>query len=160
FHQHGYTPEGDKIVLRTREGIVAVDLSTLGKAPPKSEVLLADASPIATAWRSREVYFISRETGTLRAVHFDTKAVRDVIKLPPQARGMQFAVNCDESLLVGIGPDPDGQTIPRLPPSGKLAPARAGSLEPQWAAGTPKMIYTIDIKTGEFRVIHRENDWT
>src|SRR5690242_2582447 len=43
FHQHGYTPEGDKIVLRTREGIVAVDLSTLGKTPPKSEVLLADA---------------------------------------------------------------------------------------------------------------------
>ncbi len=162
FHQHGYTPEGDKLVLRTREGIVAVDLSTLGKTPPKSETLLANAFPIATAWRTREVYFMARETGTLRAVHFDTKAVRDVLKLPPQAqgRGTQFAINCDETLLVAIGVDPDGQTVPRLPPSGKLAPPRAGSLEPQWAAGTPKMIYTVNIKTGEFRVIHRENDWT
>jgi oligogalacturonide lyase len=35
-----------------------------------------------------------------------------------------------------------------------------GNLEAQWAAGTPKMIYTVNIKTGEFKVLHRENDWT
>ena len=35
-----------------------------------------------------------------------------------------------------------------------------GSLEAGWAAGTPKMLYTIDIKTGAFRKIYTENDWT
>jgi oligogalacturonide lyase len=156
FHQRSYTPEGDKVVLRTREGIVAVDLKTLGKSPPKSELVLANASPIAMAWRTREAYFFARQENAVKAVHVDTKAVREVVKLPPQARGGQFAINCDESLLVAIGPDPDGKAIPRTPPAGGLG----GSLEAQWAAGTPKMIYTVNLKTGEFKVIHRENDWT
>jgi hypothetical protein len=156
FHQRAYTPEGDKVVLRTREGIVAVDLKTLGTAPPQVELVLANAAPIAAAWRSREAYFFDRGANTLKAVHLDTKAVREVVKLPPQARGAQFALNCDESLLVAIGPDPDGKTIPRTPPKG----GAGGTLEANWAAGTPKMIYTVNVKTGEFKVIHRENDWT
>jgi oligogalacturonide lyase len=156
FHQRSYTPEGDKIVIRTREGIVAVDLTTLGRSPPKSELILAHASPIATAWRTREAYFFDREQSSFYAVHLDTKVVREVAKLPPGARGTQFAINCDESLLIGIGPDPEGKTVPRTPPPG----GRGGTLEPNWAAGTPKMIYTVNLKTGEFRVIHRENDWT
>ena len=156
FHQRCFTPEGDKAILRTREGIVAVDLTTLGTTPPKTELILADASPIAMAWRSREAYFFARQENTVRAVHVDTKAVRDVVKLPPQVRGGQFAVNCDESLLVAIGPDPDGKTIPRTPPPGGLG----GSLEAEWARGTPKMIYTVNIRTGAFTVVHRENDWT
>lgn len=156
FHQRGYTPEGDKIVIRTREGIVAVDLNTLGVSAPRHELVLANAAPIATAWRTREAYFFSRDENALKAVHLDTKAVRLVVKLPPQVRGGQFALNCDESLLVAIGPDPEGKTIPRQPPAG----GRGGTLEAQWAAGTPKMIFTVNVKTGEMKVIHRENDWT
>jgi oligogalacturonide lyase len=156
FHQRSYTPEGDKVVLRTRDGIVAVDLTTLGRSPPKSELILANASPIATAWRTREAYFFDRGQNALRAVHLDTRAVREVVPLPPQARGAQFALNCDESLLVAIGPDPEGKVVPRTPPPDGMG----GSLERNWAAGTPKMIYTVGIKTGAFRVLHRENDWT
>ncbi len=156
FHQRAYTPEGDKVVLRTRDGILAVDLKTLGRSRPVAELVLANASPIATAWRTREAYFFARGENTLKAVHLDTKAVREVVKLPPQARGAQFAINCDESLLVAIGPDPDGKTVPRTPPTG----GAGGTLEAQWAAGTPKMIYTVNVKTGEFKVLHRENDWT
>jgi len=156
FHQRSYTPEGDKVVLRTRDGIAVVDLKRLGQTPPQPEMILANASPIAMAWGTREAYFFARQENTIRAVHVDTKAVRDVVKLPPQARGAQFAINCDESLLVAIGPDPDGKTVPRKAPSGGMG----GTLEAQWAAGTPKMIYTVNIKTGEFKVIHRENDWT
>lgn len=156
FHQRSYTPEGDKIVLRGAGGIATVDLSTLGVSPPKFEMVLPDANPIATAWRTREAYFVDRTRGALMAVHLDTKAVREVVKLPPQAGGTQFALNCDETLLVGIGPDPAGQTIPRTPPPG----GGGGTLEANWARGTPKMIFTINVKTGEFKVIHRENDWT
>ena len=73
-----------------------------------------------------------------------------------QGRGGAYALNCDEFLLVGIASDPDGKRIPRTPPTS----GTGGTLKAQWAAGTPKMIYTIDVKTGAFRVIHRENDWT
>ena len=160
FHQNAYTPEGDKVILQTPQGIAAVDLSTLGRSPPKVEVIAPGVRAIATAWRTREAYF--RRNDSIIAVHLDTKKEREVLKLPPQAtaRGGAFALNCDESLLVGIAPDPDGKVTPRLPPSGVLAPATPGSLEPNWAAGTPKMIYTVNLKTGEFKVLHRENDWT
>lgn len=158
FHQHAFTPEGDKVVLRTRAGIVAIDITQLGRAPVQPELILANASPITTAWRTREVYYTDRSAGAIQAVHLDTRAVRTVVKLPTQARGAQFAVNCDETLLVGIGPDPDGKTVPRTPPPGD--PGTGGTLAAQWAAGTPKMLYTVNIRTGEFKVLHRENDWT
>jgi oligogalacturonide lyase len=157
FHDNRFTPQGDKMLIRGADGVGIVDLSTLGVAPPKFEVVLSGARPIAMAWRSREAYYM--ENGTLMAVNVDTKAVRTVVKMPAEARGSAI-INCDESLIVGIGADPDGKTIPRLPPSGVLAPPRPGSLEPQWAAGTPKRIFTVNVKTGEFKVIHRENDWT
>jgi oligogalacturonide lyase len=120
--------------------------------------VLPDAAPIAMAWHTREAYYLNPERTSLMAVNVDTKAVREVTKLPPAAQGRsgQFAINCDESLLVGIGPDPDGKVVPRTPPPG----GDGGTLEAQWAAGTPKMIYTVNTKTGEFKVIHRENDWT
>ena len=104
FHQRSYTPEGDKIVIRAEGGIATVDLSTLGVSPPKVELVLAGTSPIATAWRTREAYYVDRPRGVLMAVHLDTKAVREVAKLPAPAGGGQFALNCDETLLVGIGP--------------------------------------------------------
>ncbi len=156
FHQHTYTPEGDKLIIHTREGVTTVDLTTLGVSPPKRELIARDAHAIATAWRTREAYI--RKGDDIVAVHLDTKAERLVLKLPAVAlgRGGQFAINCDETLLVGIAPDPDGKTIPRSPPPGGMG----GTLEPNWAAGTPKMIYTVGIKTGEFKVVHRENDWT
>ena len=156
FHQHSYTPEGDKLVIRAAGGIATVDLRTLGVTPPKFELVLPGANPIATAWRTREAYYVDRARNALMAVHLDTQAVREVVKLPAQAAGGQFALNCDESLLVGIGPDPDGQVVPRTPPPDGMG----GSLEANWARGTPKMIFTINVKTGAFKVIHRENDWT
>ncbi len=158
FHQHSYTPEGDMLVIRGTGGIATVDLTTLGTSPPKFTMVLPDASPIATAWHTREAYYLDHERTMLLAVHLDTTAVREVVKLPPQAqgRGGQFALNCDETLLVGICADPDGQTIPRTPPPG----GAGGTLESSWAAGNPKMIYTVNLKTGAFKVLHRENDWT
>ncbi len=156
FHQHAYTPEGDKLVIHTREGIVTVDLSTLGVSPPKRELIRPNARCIATAWRTREAYV--RQGDAIVAVHLDTKAVREIVKLPPQAQGrsVAIAVNCDETLLVGVTRDPDGKTVPRTPPPG----GGGDSLEAGWAAGIPRMIFTVNIKTGEFKVIHRENDWT
>lgn len=156
FHQHSYTPEGDLLVIRAGGGIATVDLRTLGSSPPAVERVLPGYSPIATAWRTREAYFVDRDRHALMAVHLDTKEVRLVVTLPAEISGSQFALNCDESLLVGIGPDPEGVTMPRTPP----ADGMGGSLEANWARGTPQRIFTLNISTGEFKVIHRENDWT
>lgn len=180
FHQRSYTPEGDKIIIHTRAAptdvpasssrgspghLATVDISNLGATSPahrpKLEIIAENTRAFATAWRTREAYVVRRGAdpaapAKVVAIHLDTKATRDVVTLPPEARGGQFAINCDETLLVGIGPDPDGKTIPRTPPPNGFG----GTLEANWAAGTPKMIYTVNLKSGEFRAIHRENDWT
>jgi oligogalacturonide lyase len=154
FHQRSYTPEGDKMILHTRGDLATVDLSTLGKSRPKVEVIAPATRSFATAWRSREAYV--HRGDAIVAIHLDTKAERTVVKLPARAQGRQVAINCDETLLVGIAPDPEGRTIPRTPPPGGMG----GSLQEQWAAGTPKMIYTVNTRSGDLKVIHRENDWT
>jgi oligogalacturonide lyase len=154
FHDNRFTPEGDKMLIRLPGlGVGVVDLSTLGKSPPKFEMVLPTARPIAMSWRTREAYY--RDGEMLMAVNVDTKATRPVVKIPAEAQGSAI-INCDESLIVGIGADPEGKVMPRTPPPGNVA----GSLEANWAAGTPKRIFTINVKTGEFKVIHRENDWT
>lgn len=66
------------------------------------------------------------------------------------------AVNADETLLVGIGYDPEGKVVPRTPPGGQPLGGRLG---PAWAAGVPRVLYTIDVATGETKVIHHSNDW-
>lgn len=158
FHQHSYTPQGDKIVISTRAGITAVDLTTLGHGPVKREVIAPGVHGlIATSWRAREAYFRRWGENAIYAVNIDTKAVRLVVKLPPQLHAGATAINCDETLLVGIAQDPDGHAEPRQPPAGNPG---AGSLERRWAEGLPMMIYTIDLQTGKLRVIHREHDWT
>jgi oligogalacturonide lyase len=97
FHQHTYTPEGDKLIIQTRDGIGVVDISTLGVSPPKFDLVVPGMrNVLATAWRTREAYY--RQGDALMAVHLDTKAVRKVVDFPPQARGFgNLAVNADES---------------------------------------------------------------
>jgi oligogalacturonide lyase len=65
-------------------------------------------------------------------------------------------LNADETLLVGIGYDPQGEVVPRVPPHGQNLGGRLG---PAWSSGYPRVIYTIDTATGETKVIHRSNDW-
>lgn len=155
FHQRAYSPEGDKVIINTPEGVVAVDISTLGVSAPKYELIYPGGKSFATAWSTREAY-INLDDRIL-AVHLDTKDVREVVRIPPQARTRQIALNCDETLLFGVKPDPDGETIPRTSPDGSMG---SGSFFENWAAGKPTLIYALDIKTGEFKVLHRENDWT
>ena len=66
FHQNTCTPEGDKMIFNTPGGIAAVDLTTLGKGAPRVELVVSNASALAMAFRTREVYF-RRRGGPLMA---------------------------------------------------------------------------------------------
>src|SRR5262245_27176150 len=83
FHQNTDTPKGDKLVFDTRAGIVAIDLSKLGKEPVKAELVVPEARTISVAWRTPDVYYRKgaenlvgaqrRESGTLYATNVETK---------------------------------------------------------------------------------------
>ena len=107
-----------------------------------------------TAGRRRPGFDFGRG-GEVLAANLDTHAERHVAKLPDQYGGGNVAVNADETLIVAIGRDPDGKAVPRTPPDGRFE----GRLLPAWASGAPRVLYTIDIASGESKVIHRSNDW-
>lgn len=115
FHQNTYTPEGDKLVFDTREGIVAIDLTKLGREIAKPELIVAGGRAIATAQRTRDVYY--RHEGGIYAANIDSKATRLVAA---GSRGQ--AINCDETINVSTtsAAGPNGTA----PPQRKLLPQR------------------------------------
>lgn len=113
FHDNAFSPEGDKLMVSTPDGIAVVDVAKIGTGTAPDVVAAARGGYFAR--RSREIYFTTggaggRGAGSVMAVNVDTKALRAV----PHARGL---INADESLSVvknANAVDPDG-THPRPP---------------------------------------------
>jgi len=93
--------------------------------------------------------------GEVFAANLDTHQERHVASLSKDFRTGNLAINADETTLVVIGTDPNGKKVPRKNPRGPIA----GRLLPGWASGDARVIYTINLATGETKVIHRSNDW-
>ena len=104
------------MIFDTPSGIASVNLPTLGSKPPKIEIVVPGARAIATARRTREVYF--SQGGTLYAANLDTHAIREVTK----ARGR--TINADETFVVSTvtATDPTGKT--RRPEPRTILPQR------------------------------------
>ena len=148
FHQNAYSADGKKLVVTNPHGIATIDLATR----EIDQVVEGRVNILVTGHKTGQIYYTKE--GAIFATDLDTHATHEVAKIPVQAgRGGAFAVNADETMLVGIAADPDGKTVPRTPPPG----GEGGGLEGNWARGTPKMLYTIDIKTGAVpQDLHRE----
>jgi oligogalacturonide lyase len=118
FHDNAYTPDGDKYVFSSPSGIMLIDVTTLGKSPPKPELVVPSAGGAYAARRTREIYFSRRAAGLPRgagggevfAYDVDSKAIRPV----PNAR--RTLINADETFTGAAiaAEDPPGKT-PRPP---------------------------------------------
>jgi oligogalacturonide lyase len=149
FHQNAYSADGRKLIITTPGGLSTINLATR----EIDLVVTGRVGVLVTGRKTGQVFYT--KGNAIFATDLDTHATREIAKIPGGSRG-NITINADETLIVGIGGDPDGKTVPRTPPSG----GREQGLERRWAAGTPMMIYVVSIKTGEVKVIHRENDWT
>src|SRR5215210_4057193 len=101
FHQNAYTPDGTKMIVTTPTGLSVVNLKT--RAIEK--VVDGRVSIIIVGHKTGQVYYtkFAREankfSSTVYATDLDTKATREVAKLPP---GVSVStVNADETLLAG-----------------------------------------------------------
>ncbi len=75
FHQNAYTETGDKLLVSVRNGLAAIDLTTLGKSPCKSEPIVEGAARSAIVGKkSRQVYYLKGTS--IHVTHLDTKATR------------------------------------------------------------------------------------
>ena len=121
FHDNAFSPEGDKLMFNTPDGIAVIDVAKIGSADVKPEIVARGRGGYF-ARRSREIYFTSSSGGRgaspISAVNVDTKMIRDV-----RARGL---LNSDESLSVvknANAADPEGK-YPKPP---ARAPCRSCS---------------------------------
>ena len=111
FHDNAFSPQGDKLMFNTPNGIAVVDVAKIGADGGKAEIVAATARGSYFARRTREIFFTAgSRAGVVQAVNVDTRQIRDVV----HARGL---VNADESLSVvknAKAADPDGK-YPRPP---------------------------------------------
>jgi oligogalacturonide lyase len=157
FNQNGYLPDGRRLVYTTPAGISVVNWETRqAKRVVEGRVRLVEAGR-----KHPRVYYI-RE-GALYWTYVDTGETRRVGALPP--RGSIATINADETLAAGTFLEGGAQApAAQAPAAGQghslEQPRNKGQMmEERWAARLPMAMFTMDISSGEVRVIHRSRDW-
>ena len=182
FHQQSFTPQGDKMVASTNEGIAVIDLKTW----KMTTIVRGTGLQLLFAGRkTRTVYYIAGGSrGATRgsttapaqiwAADIDSGKAHRIADIPA---GGIATINADETLLAGAvaeremplqpgtgGRDPriDQASYAALGPDGKpltFAEAKEVRLNDRLEARIPMEIFTIDIRTGERKIVHRATDW-
>jgi oligogalacturonide lyase len=184
FTQSAFTPQGDKMVMKTPQGIAVV---TLADWSVKLLVPGPQLNLLFTGHKSRNVYYASRPRDDaggpfqVYAADVDTGKVRKVADV---AGGSIGSINADETLLLGqytlppanVNPDgtlkhpaqkggnetPGGYTYAENKPDGTpytYADAKTRALHRRLVANIPMEIYTHNLVTGERKVIVASSDW-
>jgi oligogalacturonide lyase len=159
FNQNGFTPNG-RLVYTTPAGVSVLDLNTgESKRVVEGRVRLIEAGR-----RNERVYYV--RDGAVFFTGIDSGHTRKIGILPK--RGSVSTINADETLLGGTyiegdagvdygdrrAPSPAAQGHPLDQPRNK-----GQMMEDRWAARLPMAMFTMNVETGEIRVIHRANDW-
>ena len=108
--------------------------------------------------------------GAIFASNVNTKESRQIAKLP--LRRTVATLNSDETLLAGAfvegdttGFTPGARRGPRPQPVGphgkqlNKAEAKEVMLDNRLKQALPMAIFTVNVKTGEIKVIHRATEW-
>ena len=166
FNQNGYTAGGKKLVFTTPTGISTFDLATREvKKVVEGRVRLIDAG------RKTQRVFYTKENAAYWT-DTDTLETKKIGDLP--RRGGISTVNADETLLAGTYIEGDGRDYNNARPAAAPAanapaqtqghsldqPRNKGQMmEERWAAKYPMAMFTMSVKNGATRVIHRDNNW-
>src|SRR5215204_6308462 len=138
FHQNGYTPDGSKMIITTPTGLSVVNLRT--RAVEK--VVEGRVSVIIVGRKTGQVYYtkVTREGGRFSAAVYatdlDTKATREVVKLPPGVN--VSSVNADETLLAGTLDEKLAKDASRAAPAAARRPRRRRREESVRAVRRPR----------------------
>lgn len=168
FNDNAYTPDGKEMVYSTPDGISVLDLKTF----KSRQVVHGEARIIVAGYKTRNVYFLkseasagsddSRRQRALYSANIDTGATRKIAELPP--RGSIATINADETLAAGTYIEGDAgqdygarrsqQTHPLDQPRNK-----GEMMERTLAARLPRVLFTINIQTGEKKILLHSRDW-
>ena len=104
------------------------------------------------ARKHREVVYQIKDS--VFATHIDTRKTRLLCVFPKNTKGRITSINADETLLAGSYEETDSaQKIL------KAYPQKSQYFSRIYNAKLPYCLFTINIQTGEYKKIHRENTW-
>ncbi len=163
FNQNGYTADKRRMIYTTPGGVSTLDLKT----HQSHEVVNARVRVVVTGRKNNTVYYIQHDA--LWVTDVDTLRSREIGKLP--RRGSIATVNADETLAAGTYVEGDGADY-NQPPLSATAPQinsqghpldqplnKGQMMEQRLAAKLPMAMFTMNLKTGSLKVIHRATDW-
>ena len=156
FNQNGYTADGKNLVYTTPDGISVLDL----EKHEARQVVTGRVRLIDAGRKNRRVYYLKE--GAAWWSDIDSGEAHRIGALPP--RGSIATVNADETLLAGTyieGSAQDASAVNRNEQGHPLEQAlnKGEMMERRWASKLPMAMYTINVQTGETKVIHRATDW-
>lgn len=176
FHQKSITPDGRYVIVTAPSGIVSIEIAT------RKQTLLVPGkdTPLFVGHQTGLVYF-ARSQG---AVAPEQRSPTEVFTVAPSggkpkriatvARGNVASINADETLLLGVFAERDwvletGKRDSRFDAAyeakgkdGKPLPfalAKEVRLDERAEAGIPMEMFTVNIATGERKVIHSSTKW-
>lgn len=159
FNDNSFTPDGKEMIFTTPEGVSALDLATYRTR----HVIDGPVRVIMVGHKTPRVFYLKGTERTLYATNLDTGETQRLAALPP--RGGIDTVNADETLAAGVRILGDGQDFGGRPPRGGQAHSlvqaanKSKLMDIRLAARLPMEMYTIDLRTGERRVILHSTDW-
>jgi oligogalacturonide lyase len=169
FHQNAYTPQGDKMIIYTPEGLATVNLKTraIELVAPGVRYSTGTSATIEVGRKTRTVYYQKDEDGqtVIYATDVDTKTTRIIAKLG--FTGQFGGVTADETLIIGkrrvpAEAQPSGQTQVQPAPSAASvstnAPAQGRRGGRGRGGGGPLEFFAVDIKTGAVRTFMPMSD--
>ncbi len=161
FNQNGYTPDGQHLVYTTPDGVSVLDLKTR----ESKQVVHGRVRLIEAGRKNDRVYYV--RDGAAWWTDIASGESHRIAALPP--RGSVSTVNASETLLAGTyieGSAGRDYGAPRTasPDSAQVHPLdqprnKGQMMEERWAARLPMAMFTLDVTTGEVKVIHRATDW-
>ena len=146
--------EGDRMVFANQvDGVTQV--FTLNLKDGKAEQITNDPAqkrmlPMI-ARKTREVLY--QVGDTLYAANVDTKKTRKLYTFPAGQRGNFSTINADGTFLAGSYSAPEQAEILRQ------YPKKSDYFNRIYDAHLLNSIFTINIATGEMKVVHEENTW-
>ena len=166
FHQNAYTPDGQKLLITTPTGLATINLKT--RAVEK--IVEGRVNVIIVGRKTGQVYYTRTVTNnnirttTVYATDLNTKATREIVKLPPATS--VSTVNADETLLAGTVDEKLAAAIkegrppaPPQAPRGDAYPGKGQMMEDRLAERRPLQVITVNIQTGAVKTLLRGTDW-
>lgn len=158
FHNNPFLKEkkneGDKMVFSDTDGLHN-QVFTLNLKNKSVEQVTTGASQkrmlSMTSPKTREIIYQTADS--IYATNIDTKKTRLLYVFPVGTKGYIATINADATLFAGSYSSPEQAKILQQ------YPLKSQFFNRIYDAHLLNSIFTIDIKTGKFKVIHEENNW-